>query len=397
MGNFLVQMPQVAVLLPTSFKVCRDMRRGILKYVHSHGPWCLHLVEGRAGEQSLAGIHDWGCTGLIGRLMTPAQVAIVRSLRIPTVLVDPQNTRISAAYRTLLARSALVSCDTEAVGRLAADHFLSKHFTHFAYIDEAHRIGWSVRRGMSFAKAVEKAGFSCAVYPRLPAAEQDDAGRERGRLCAWLVTLPKPVAVLAAWDGRARQVVDACALAGLRIPDEVAILGVDNDEDLCCATVPSLSSIELDAERAAYAAARELDLLMRRACRPHRIVYGPVHVVARDSTAGTRVGDPLVARALEFIALNACQGIGVPDVARLVGVSRRVLERRFRARVGGSVLDSITEVRLARVRALLVETSEPVGTVAVAAGFRSLSYLGSLFHHRYGCSMRAYRARHAIV
>jgi len=186
-------------------------------------------------------------------------------------------------------------------------------------------------------------------------------------------------------------------LAGLRIPAEVAVLGVDNDEDLCEATVPTLSSIELDAERAAYAAARELDLLMRHACRPHRLVYGPVHVAARASTAGMRVGDPLVARALESIALNACQGIGVPDVARLAGVSRRVLERRFRAIVGGSVLDSITDARLARVRALLVETSEPMGAIAAATGFRSLSYLGFLFRRHFGCSLQAFRARHVIA
>jgi LacI family transcriptional regulator len=186
--------------------------------------------------------------------------------------------------------------------------------------------------------------------------------------------------------------MDACAWAGLAVPDEVAVLGVDNDEDLCETTTPPMSSILLDAERASYEAAEQLDALMRRATRKRKVItYGPVHVVSRRSTETTQIADIVVVQALEFIALNACSGIGVPDVVRHIRASRRLAEIRFRRELGHTILDEIQRVRLARVCTHLRETNLQIGEIVRACGFDSESHVSILFRRRFGCTMRDFR------
>lgn len=390
MPRTLNRMPQVAVLLPTSVKVCRDMRRGILQYVHRHGPWGLHILEGRQGEQKLIRMKEWGCTGIIGRLYTPELVNVALEADVPVIIMDPAPALLRPNQP--LANHSIVRSDTEAVGHLAAEFFLTRKFIHFAYVGEVHDLAWSVTRGNAFAKKVRNAGFDCHFYTTLPKAEQEDAGIERDRLCAWLRALPKPIALLVAMDNRGRQVMDACAWAGLTVPRDVAVLSVDNDEDLCETTTPSMSSILLDAERASYEAAHHLDDLMRRVTRKRRVItYGPAHVVTRSSTETTQIADIVVVHALEFIALNACSGIGVPDVVRHIHASRRLAEIRFRKELGHTLLDEIQRVRLERVCMLLRETNTQISEITHVCGFDSESHVSILFRRHFGCTMRDYR------
>jgi LacI family transcriptional regulator len=392
MSRTLDKKPQVALLLPTSVKVCRDMRRGVLQYVHRHGPWGLHILEGRQGEQKLIRLKEWGCTGIIGRLYTPELAEAAFAAKVPMIIMDPSPDLLRPGQP--LTKQNVVRSDTAAVGRMAARYFLERKFTHFAYVGEVHGQAWSETRGQAFADVVRSAGFACHVYGALPKAEQEDAGLERDRLCAWLKHLPKPAALLAAMDNRGRQVLDACAWAGVTVPRDIAVLSVDNDEDLCETTTPTMSSILFDAERASYEAAGHLDALMRHATRKRRvIVYGPLHVVSRGSTEVSQVSDIVVVQALEFIALNACTGIGVPDVVRHVRVSRRLAELRFRRALGHTVLDEIQRVRLERVCTLLRETNQQILEIIGACGFESESHVSTLFRRQRGCTMRDYRKK----
>jgi len=392
MSRILQSMPQVAVLLPTSFKVSRDMRRGVLQYARRYGPWGLHIIEGRRGEQKLIRMNEWGCTGIIGRLYTPELVEIAARAKVPQVLVDSEERRLAKSHP--IHRHSVVRSDTAAVGRLAATYFLERRFVHYAYVGEVQGLMWSVRRGEAYARAVREAGFECRIYGTLTTVEQEDAGLERPRLCAWLRALPKPVALLAAMDNRGRQVIDACAWAGINVPQDIAVLGVDNDDDLCETAMPAMSSILLDAERASYEAARHLDGMMRGVTRERRIItYGPAQVVERRSTDTTQIADIVVVKALEFIAVNACVGIGVPEVVRHVGASRRLVEQRFRAQLGRTILDEIRRVRMERVCTMLRETNQTIGDIACQCGFSSGSHLGSVFRREYGCTMRDFRKR----
>ena len=391
MVRVLRKIPRVAVILYSSFKVVRDLRRGILKYARQHGPWCLHIIEGRPDEQKLLRMKEWGCTGIIGRLYTPELTEAVIAAKLPTVVFEPPVELCGPGGP--LAKHCLIRSDSPAIGRMAAEHFLNLRFTQFAYVGEIHGLGWSVSRGQAFADALRRAGFDCLIYPTARSEKELDASADRQRLCDWLLKLPKPVAVLAAMDNRGRQVIDACTLAGINVPHEAAVLGVDNDEDLCEACIPAMSSIAFEAERVGYEGMMLLDQLMRGSVRkPRTITYGPGTVVQRPSTDTSQIRDIVITRAREFIALNACAGIGVNDVVRHVRVSRRLMELKFRRFLGHTVLEEIQLKKLEHARMMLTETLRPIGEITASCGFETATHLGVLFRRNYGCTMSEYRA-----
>jgi len=383
--------PQVAVLLPSSVKVCRDMRRGILRYVHQHGPWGLHILEGRDGEQKLFHMKEWGCTGIIGRPATAEMQRIVQQADIPVILMeDPKGDFLNKDHP--LYQHSIVRSDTAAIGRMAAEYFKERKFQHFAFVGEINNLWWSVKRGKAFAQRLTDCGHHCHIYAGLPEAEQRDAGIEREHLCEWLSNLPKPIALLAAMDNRARQVIDACNWSDIAVPREIAVLGVDNDIDLCENANPSMSSILLNAESVSYEAATHLDQMMKHNIRERRVfIYGPSHVVSRNSTAHVNLNNPLVSNALNYIRTNACSAISVSDVVRHVHASRRLTEMRFREELEHSILEEIRKVRLENVCSLLRESDLSIGEITTQCGFESNSYLGVLFRRTYGCTMRDYR------
>jgi LacI family transcriptional regulator len=402
-GNFAQSMtrqylsapPQVALLFETNEQAHRDILRGVLRYEQIHGPWSLHVAEGRAGEQRLPALKGWNGSGMIGVIQNRAYAEAVLAADVPAVLIDP----LDAVQLPdgLLQRHSVFASDLRAIGELAADYYLERGFTYFGFVGEIHDINWSRERGAAFAARVHAVGHQCEMYGPLTAHERQDWSRERQRLCTWLTALPKPAAVFVAMDVRGRQVLDACRMAGLRVPHEVAVLAVDNDELICGSTMPPLSSIALDTDRMGFEAARLLDQLMRRARgrRPRRVerVFPPLKVVTRRSTETIPIADPVVARALEYIWLNAQNPVGVPEIVQHSGVSRRSLEMRFRACVGVTLQDELQRTRLKRVRALLAETNHSVRAIAHACGFTSASYLGKVFRRTFGMTMTQYRAQ----
>lgn len=390
MFHTLYQIPQVAVILPSSVKICRDIRRGILKYVRRHGQWGLHILEGRDGEQKLIKMKEWGCTGIIIRPGNPEFDHFVLKADLPTVLVEDPKGFFIKKFPPRSSRCVIRS-ETEAIGRVAASYFIDRDFKNFAYVGEIHGMEWSVKRGNAFVETVKRAGFSCYRYGALEDGE-DDAGMERDLLCEWLRNLPKPIALLAAMDNRAHQVIGACNWAGIGVPQEIAVLGVDNDNDLCENAYPPMSSILLGAEKASYDAAAYLDKMMRKQEKSYRVfTYGPSHVVSRQSTRISNSNDPIVSRALEFIRANALSPIDVPQVVKRAHASRRLVEMRFRKKLGHSILNEIRNVRLEHVCALLRESDKSIGDITAECGFESESYLGVIFRKKYGRTMRDFR------
>ncbi|HNX33648.1 MAG TPA: XylR family transcriptional regulator [Kiritimatiellia bacterium] len=385
-------IPQVALLFETNEQAHRDILRGVLRYERTNGPWSLHVTEGRAGEQRLLAMKKWGGTGIIGVIQNRAYAEAVLTADAPAVLIDPMDE--ACLPQGLLARHSVLASDLCAIGELAADYFLERRFANFAFVGEIHGINWSRERGAAFAARVKKAGFACRVYGPLTAHEKRDWGVERDTLCAWLKELPKPVAVFAAMDVRGRQVLDACLTAGLDVPHDVAVLAVDNDELICDSTTPPLSSIALDTERMGYEAARLLDRAMRQRRKTWRVTrsFPPLTVVTRRSTEAVHINDPVVVKSLEFIWLNAQNPIGVPDIVERAGVSRRLLELRFRKALNGTIQEELQRTRLKRVRTLLAETNLSVTAIAKACGFTGKSYLGKVFRRTFGTTMTKYRA-----
>lgn len=386
-------MPQVVLLFETNEQAHREILKGVLRYESVHGPWSLHVTEGRAGEQRLLSMRNWGGTGIVGVIQNRAYAEAVAAARVPAVLIDPIDDELLPPG--LLARHSVLASDQVAIGEIAACHFLERGFTSFAFIGEVNNINWSRDRGAAFAARVRQAGHACRAYGPLRAKEKRDWSLERTRLCAWLADLPKPTAVFAAMDTRGRQVIDACLTAGIAVPHDVAVLAVDNDTLICESTTPPLSSIALDTERMGYEAAKLLDTAMRqRNVRRQQMLFPPLAVVPRRSTEAMHINDPLVARALEFVWLNAQKPIGVPEIVAHAGASRRVLEMRFRKTLKSTIREELHRARLRRAKSLLASTNLSVTVIAKECGFSSKSYLGKVFRRAFGITPTAYRASH---
>lgn len=284
-----------------------------------------------------------------------------------------------------------LTSDSEGAVRLAVEHLLEKGLRHFAFVGIAGKV-WSDRRQQAFVQQIAEAGHEAHVY-HCASRCRPPWSREQAAMSRWLAALPKPVGVLACNDDRGREVLAACRQARLRVPEEVAVIGVDNDELLCDLSDPPLSSVALGAERAGFEAAALLDGLMAgRVKKPQRLVAAALGVVARRSTDVLHHEDPDVAAALRFIHDNAGQPIRVYDVVADSGDARRTLEIRFRQALGRSIHTEIQRTRLERARQLLLETDLPLPKVAQACGFGSPSYLASVFHRNLGVTPIKYRA-----
>jgi len=362
-----------------------EMRKGVLQYARLHGQWNIRFINGHQDDLRLSDIKRGDCDGVIATTLSEG-VESLAALDVPVVLHDRNSGDESKALVRLLRRSARIVCDNDDVGRVAAEFYLSTPYESFAFVAGTRNLRWAAERGAAFAKRILDGGRGeVAMFGGADADLED-----------WLRTLPKPVGVFAAWDGAARLVVDACKSAGIGVPEQVGVLGVDNDEDICEFSVPSISSVVMDVRRAGYVAARDLDQQMRSVSAMHRIAYGAKSVARRSSTAlEESAADTLVARALDFIAINAGGVLSVPEVADALKVNRRLLERRFADAGKGTVFDAVREARFKRVTSLLVHTRRTTEEIAEECGFSSASYLISLFRRRYGMTMGEYRSRNA--
>jgi LacI family transcriptional regulator len=283
-----------------------------------------------------------------------------------------------------------VETDDEQIARLAVEHLLERGFKHFAFCGDA-RFNWSVWREKHFCAHAAAAKHAAHCY-RPGEFTPGDVGAQSADLCRWLLGLPKPVGIMACYDIRGQEVLAACRSAGLAVPGDVAVIGVDNDALLCDLASPPLSSVIPNTHRTGYEAAALLNRLMagkRVPARPHLIA--PLGVAARQSTDVLAVDDREVARAVQFIREHACAGINVSDILRAVPLSRRVLELRFQRLLGHTPREEILHVRLHRVKQLLAETDLPLYLIAERTGFEHVEYLSVVFKRETGQTTSAFR------
>jgi len=388
-------IPHVVILTSTIVKGLREMLQGVLQYAQEHGPWRIYQQEKRPWTYRLQDLKQWGCDGIIAADYHSVEEArLIAEAGVPVVVLLQPHPMRQRAYP--LFRYPCVVWNSAAIGRMAADYFLERHYTQFAFVGDTHpETYWSVDRESSFRAALRAAGHrTCHVYGACSAKEQRDWAVERPRMEAWLRALPKPIALFAPNDRRGKQVLDACLEAGVSVPDEVAVLGVDNDEWICEASVPTLSSVQCNPSPAGYAIAAQLGRMMRgERLKKQEYRVEPTRVITRQSTEWTAIDDQCVARALSFIRFNAANPqLRITDVARAIGLSRRATEVRFRNATGRTVREEVEHVRLERLRALLVETEERISDLARRCGFDSQTHLGRIFRSRFGLTMGQFRA-----
>lgn len=378
-------MPRVILLIESSRSSGRSLLRGIASYARHHGPWAFYWEPGGLEPKASARLQSLDADGIVLRDLDRVEEITARGL--PAVVVGHSHREIAGVPNVIT--------DSDAIGALAAEHLLRGGLRHFAYCG-FEGLPWSVQRGEAFRRHVEQAGHAVHRYEgpgNLRGAANWTA--ERQSMARWLRTLPKPLGLMACNDDRGEQVIEACKTAGVVVPDDVAVLGADNDDLVCELSDPPMSSVAIGFERAGYECAAALDRLMRgQPVNEPRILVQATHVVTRRSTDIVAAEDPGLAVALRFIRDHANENISVPHVARAAGLSRRVLEKRFRGLLRRSALDEIRRIRADKIGRLLLETNEPVANIALSLGFGSPDHVARYFRKATGQTPLEYRRRH---
>ncbi|MBN2023781.1 MAG: DNA-binding transcriptional regulator [Pirellulales bacterium] len=379
---------RIALLMSQDIAYCRGLLRGVHAYSLGKKNWVFR--DGLPEESTLEPLREWRPHGVIVHLYRPDLIKPLSRFRRPVV-----NTTSTFEGLDL----PLVEVDHGAIGRLAAEHFLERGFTHFGYFGSSWT-GFSKRREEGFRDALAQAGHSLSscyaeYLPRPPAGSSwKDIDKQ---IHHWLLRLPKPVAILASNDIPARQLAYTCRESGLRVPDDVAILGVDNDELECILATPPLSSVVNPSEKIGFMAAKLLDDLMEGGPAPKRpITLKPDRIVTRQSSDTVAIADPDVSAAVAFIRQHVGEGIGVNHVVEAVSLSRRKLERKFRHLLGRTMLDELQKARVETAKRLLVETDLLTPIVARRSGFSTTGRLAVVFRNMVGMTPTEYRRQWQI-
>jgi len=378
------RVKQVALAFPIGVPYTERITRGVVEYAREHGPWHFAFSPEAVTVpvESLAGHVD----GILAFASSRAEARRVARLGLPAV-------NLSGALPA--AGLPVVTVENRAVGRMAAEHLMERGFRRFAYYGVGD-VSYGRERGAGFVEAVRAAGHACEVCF---ARSGLDRGRpslvDRGQLRAWLRRLRPPVGLMAVHDYRARVVLEACATLGLRVPDEVAVIGVDDDVTLCELATPSLSSVALPGLEIGRRAAELLDRLMRGERPPAQsILVPPRDLVARRSTDVLAFEDPAVAELVRLIHERLGEPLNVAQVAGEAGVSRRLVERRFRAALGITPHDYISRARVDRAKRLLVAAPQPsLKDVAARCGFTDARRMTQAFRRVEGMTPAEFRSR----
>jgi LacI family transcriptional regulator len=380
---------RVALLIESSRAYGRGLLLGISRFVREHAGWSVSFEEWTWTQEPPAWLNRWDGDGLIVRIETRALAEAVCRLGVPVVDVRGSVPDLDVP---------LIDTDDRAVALLAVEHLRERGFRHCAYCGFVGA-NYSDRRSHWFEEAVAQAGVAGHIYsPPQPVCDAGTIEHEkRGLLfdedlAQWLASLPKPVGIMACNDIRGQQIMNVCRHNGLLVPDEVAVMGVDNDEVLCELSDPPLTSVVPNTPRIGYEAAALLDKMMLGHCPPSapRLVP-PLGLATRRSTDVLAIPDRAVASVLRFIREHACDGIHVPDLVRVAALSRTMLERRFARLVGRSPKAEILRVQLKRAKQLLAETDLPLPDIAERAGFKHPEYFNAIFRLKAGISPGRFR------
>ena len=384
-------IPKVLLMIENSREYGRQLLRGISRYTGLYGPWNFHMSEpfyyGTSGTKKSVShlIEKWGANGIIMRESDEKEeMKQIAQMGVPAIIV---HTYTKERFSGLVGLFG----DCAGAGKLAAEHLLGRGLKHFAYcgIDDMY---WSEERGASFHKYISEAGFEVQFYKQ-PSSKQKRLWEfEQGIMIEWLRQLPKPVGLMTCTDDRSQNVVEACKAAGIHIPEEVAIVGVDNDELVCCLSNPPLTSVALNATRAGYEAAETLHGLMNGKKNTDKFILAEAtHVVTRQSTDILAIDDAEVANAISFIRQNARRAVQVCDVINSGTLSQRALQQRFKKVLGRTIHDEINRARIDLICQLLLNTHRSISDIALDLQFLSAEHIARYFKKEKGMVPREFR------
>lgn len=384
-----MKIPRVALLIETSNAYARGLLEGVAQHLHEQAMWSVFLPERGRGDPAPRWLRGWHGDGIIARAESASVARAVMASGLPAV-------DLSAAG--LLRGVPWVHSDVRAEAEAGFAHLWERGYRRLGFCG-ATEYRWAEWQRERFVGLAREAGCECSEFVR-PLVSSSATGLASGQraLARWLRQLRKPVGIFACFDVRGQQLLDACRSAGIRVPDDIAVVGVDNDPLRCGLSDPPLSSVVPDTHRVGYLAAQLLRQMMAGKAvpaEPHLVP--PLGVVARRSSDALAIDDPDVSAAVRYIREHACEPINVKQVLEEVPLSRRVLESRFRNLLGRTPHEELLRCRIERARQLLMETELPVKAVAERVGVGNPEYLSVLFRRLTGCTPVAFRKQHRRV
>lgn len=385
-------MYKIILMIDFAEAYSKELLKGISRYSREFGPWIFCRMP--IFERETKGIEgvfewalEWGADGIIGQMYNDPKVELFSKAGIPIIAQDFIERFESIPNITANHRDA---------GRMGADYFLNKGFKNFAFYG-FRNIVWSRERAEGFEERIKQAGHEVHLFEK----DEMDSGNiwyyKPSPLSQWLKSLPKPIALMACDDNQGQHITEACRVSGINIPQEVAVLGVDNDEMICELSDPPLSSIVQNAEKGGYEAARLLDQMIKnKNSAAYDIYVKPTHIITRQSSDIYATTDKAISTALRFIHQNVEKHISVNDVVKEVPLSRRSLEIKFQEVTGSSVYNYILNLRIERFCTRLVETNHSILEIAIDLGFSDTKNLSRQFKLIKGCTPGEYRKKHIL-
>jgi LacI family transcriptional regulator len=371
----------------------KNILRGITRYSKDHGPWTFckmptYFRETIGIDGILKWAKEWEADGIIGQFYNDEEVEKFTKANIPVIAQDFKERftdipNITGAYKE--------------TGRLGADYFLKKGFKNFAFYGFGN-IVWSRERAEGFEERIQEAGFNVHYYEQTNSHSTDLWYYKPSALSDWLKSLPKPIALMTCDDNQGHHITEAAKHAGIRIPDEVAVLGVDNDEMVCDLSDPPLSSIELDSEKSGYEAARLMEqMIEEKTCHAPDIIVKATQVVTRHSTDIFASKDKYIVSALKYIHCNLDKNLKVDQVLKEVPLSRRSLEKRFILTTGYPVYEYIYNQRIEKFTQKLLETDMTIFEIALDLGLSDSKNIARQFKQIKGLTPMEYRKKHMVT
>jgi LacI family transcriptional regulator len=376
-------MRRVALLIETSRTYGRDLLHGVKRYAQEHGPWSLFVEVRDLETRPPVWLRNWDGDGILTRSGSAAIARAVKRAGVPAV--ELRSTRRGSTF-------PFVGVDNTVVAAMVADHFLERGFRHFG-VFALDTEPFFIERRQSFVSYLRERGHECSVLRQPGKSEKPEQWEaQQKRLMNWLSDLPRPTAVMACTDQLGCWLLDACSRSSIRVPEDVAIVGVENDETITTMSTPPLSSVRLAGEQIGYEAARILDRMMRRLKPPAQpTLFAPLCIETRQSSDIVAIDDEHLAQAIRLIRQRACEGLTVNGILKVVPISRSSLERSCRRLLGRSPNEEITRVRIEHVCRFLRDSDLSLDQIAARTGFATSQYMLEVFRKATGVTPGNYR------
>ncbi len=386
-------MIKIILMIDLAEVFAKEVVKGIMRYSQKYGPWSfcrmpLTYLERKGIEGVLKWAKDWGADGIIGKFEFESR---------PELFLEEGIAVISQDFKGLHKHVPNMTGNYLKAGSMGAEYFLARGYKNFAYYGFENII-YSRERAKGFEARLAEEGYNVYQYQH----KKKNAPGEMwfympSALGQWLKSLPKPIALMAANDNLAIHITEACQLAGIRVPEEIAVLGVDNDETICNISAPPLSSIAQGAEKTGYEVAELLHYMIRYDLNDfHDIAVQPTQVITRNSTDIYATSDTLIGTALKYIHNNVEKNLKVDDVLKQVPLSRRSLEKRFHKVTGYPVYEYIFNLRIERFTKRLLETDDSIFEIAMDLGLNDSKNISRQFRQVMGCTPTEYRKKHLV-